>query len=176
MREVFPVREDFVRELYERHYQTVYAYVLPKLGFREDAAADCAHAVFDAAGEKYEKLRDHPNVLGWLMVTAKHKLHKAWRKNTRETAKNLPLELACAVPDSRDPFDAVELSDPEIKAITKEVLSGLNESEFEIYKLYFVDNVSFAGIAERLGVSEKAARARLARVKVKLKNRIIYFI
>lgn len=170
------MRDDFVRELYERHYQTVYAYVLPKLGFREDAAADCAHAVFDEAGDKYEKLKDHPNVLGWLMVTAKHKLHKAWRKSTRDTARNIPLEIACAIPDNRDPFDAVELSDGEIKAITEEVLSGLSENEFEIYRMYFVENDSFEKIARKLGVSEKAVRARLARVKVKLKNRIIYFI
>ena len=170
------MREEFLRELYEKHYETVFSYVLPKLGFDEEAAADCAHAVFEAAGEKYEKLRDHSNLLGWLMVTAKHKLHKAWTRRTRAAAKSIPLELASAIPDPRDPFDAVELSDAEIKRITKEVLSGLSESETEIYRLFYADGLSFAETAERLGISEKAARARLARVKAKLKNRIIYFI
>lgn len=170
------MRGEFLRELYEKHYETVFGYVLPKLGFDEEAAADVAHAVFDEAEKCFEKLKDHPNKLGWLMVTAKHKLHKAWRKKTRESSRNAPLELAAAIPDPRDPFDAVELTDDDIRSITEQVLSGLSPNEREIYGLFFVDGLSFAETAEKLGISEKAARARLARVKAKLKNRIIYFI
>lgn len=170
------MREEFLRMLYEKHFQTVFEYCLPKLGFDKDAAADCAHAVFDEAGKKFEKLADHPNLLGWLMVTAKHKLHKAWRRNTRDTAKLIPIELASAIPDAGDPFDAVELTDADITAITAEVLSGLSEGELVIYRLFFVDRLSFRETGERLGISEKAARARLARVKAKLKNRLAEYL
>ena len=159
------MREEFVRMLYEKHFDTVFRYLLPKLGFDKDAAADCAHAVFDMAGEKYEKLKDHPNILGWLMTTAKHLMHKSWCKSSKAAAHSIPLELACAVPDGRDPFDAVELTDEDIRSITETVLSGLKENEFEIYRMYYVDGISFEGIAQALGISEKAVRARLARVK-----------
>lgn len=169
-------REEFVRMLYEEHFDTVFKYCLPKLGFDEDAAADCAHSVFDEAEKKFEKLLSHPNRLGWLMTTAKHKLHKAWRKSSRESSRNLPIELACAVPDARDPFDAVELTDEDVKEITAAVLSGLKENELEIYRLFFTENLSFAETADRLGITEKAARARLARVKVKLRNRLAEFV
>ncbi|MBO4384830.1 MAG: sigma-70 family RNA polymerase sigma factor [Clostridia bacterium] len=170
------MRDDFLRMLYEKHFETIFEYCLPKLGFDKDAAADCAHAVFDEAGKKYEKLRDHPNLLGWLMVTAKHKLHKAWRKNTRDTAKLIPIELAAAIPDPGDPFGAVELTDADIARITEAVLSGLGEGELEIYRLFYVEKLSFRETGERLGISEKAARARLARVKAKLKNRLAEYI
>ena len=56
------------------------------------------------------------------------------------------------------------------------MLSGLDGKEREYYELYFKQNLSFADMASRLGVSEKAVRAKLARIKLKLKQRIIYFL
>ena len=170
------MRDEFLRMLYEKHFETIFRYCLPKLGFDKDAAADCAHAVFDEAGKKYEKIKDHPNLLGWLMTTAKHKLHKAWRRNTRESIRLVPIELASAIPDGGDPFDAIELTDSDIRSITETVLSGLNPNELEIYRLFYREKLSFGEIAVKLGISEKAVRARLARVKAKLKNRIAEFI
>lgn len=170
------MREEFVRKLYEQYFDVIKKYCLPKLRFDEDAAADCAHAVFDEAAKQYERLAEHPNVLGWLMVTAKHLLHKRWRRSARETARNLPLELVTALPDSSDPFDAVELPDSDIARITEAVLSCLDEREKQFYGLCFKKNLPFPEIAARMGVSEKAARAKLARIKLKLKQRIIYFL
>lgn len=170
------MREEFIGMLYEKYFETVKKYCLPKLRFDEAAAADCAHSVFDEAYAQAEKLQQHPNPLGWLMQTAKHKLHKRWRSETRETARNVPLELAAALPDSRDPFDAVELPESEIRRITAAVLSGLDEKERQYYELCFVRSLPFAQIAREMGVSEKAARAKLARIKLKLKQRIIYFL
>ncbi len=166
------MRDEFLRMLYEKHFETVFDYCLPKLGFDNDAAADCAHTVFDEAGKQYEKLANHPNLLGWLMTTAKHKLHKAWRRSARERLRLIPLDLAEAVPDGGDPFAAVELTERDIERVTAVVLSGLSESELEIYTLFYREGLGFDKIAKRLGISEKAARARLARVKAKLKNRI----
>ena len=156
------MRDEFLRKLYEQYFDTVFKYCLPKLGFDRDAAADVAHAVFDLADKKYEKLKEHPNIPGWMLTTAKHMLHKAWRRNTREAARSVPIELITSLPDSRDPFDAVELTDSDIRSITETVLSGLSENELSIYRLFYVDDLSFAETAERLGISEKAARARLA--------------
>ena len=170
------MREEWLRDLYERYFGAITKYCLPKLGFDESAAADCAHAVFDRAGEQYEKLKDHPNVLGWLMVTAKHLVHKNWSKKSRESSKSVPLELITALPNPRDPFDAVELSEKEIRQITARVLSGLDPKESELYELSFVKNLPFAEIARITGMTEKAARAKLARIKLKLKKRIIYFL
>ena len=170
------MREEFLRKLYEQYFEVIKKYCLPRLRFDEDAAADCAHAVFDKAAEAYEKLCDHPNVLGWLMITAKHLLHKKWRKSARDSSRSIPLELVTAIPDGRDPFDAVELDDAEIARITEAVLSALDEREREFYVLCFKDNLPFAEIAARMGVTEKAARAKLARIKLKLKQRIIYFL
>ncbi|MCR5809340.1 MAG: sigma-70 family RNA polymerase sigma factor [Clostridiales bacterium] len=170
------MRDEFVRELYEQYFDVIKKYCLPKLGFDEDAAADCAHAVLDRAEEQYEKLKSHPAILGWLLTTAKHLVHKNWKRSARETIRNVPLDLLTALPDSTDPFDAVELSEAEIRSITEAVLSGLDEREREFYRLCFRENRSFTEIAEMTGVSEKAARAKLARIKLKLKQRIIYFL
>lgn len=170
------MRDDFMRMLYEQYFEVIKKYCLPKLRFDEEAAEDCAHAVFDKAGEQYEKLVDHPKVLGWLMLTAKHLVHKQWMKNARDAARNVPLELVTSIPDRSDPFDAAELPEEDIKRITDEVLSGLDERELAYYKLLYVEKLSFSEIGERFGVSEKAARAKLSRIKMKLKKRIIYLL
>lgn len=170
------MRDEFLRMLYEQYFDIVKKYCLSKLSFDEDAAADCAHAVFDIAGEQYEKLKSHPNVPGWLINTAKHLVRKRWARKTRETNRSVPLELVTSIPDGRDPFDAVELDEGEIARITLAVLSGLDENEGRYYELFFKQGRSFAEIALEMGVSEKAARAKLARIKLKLKQRIIYFL
>lgn len=170
------MREEFIRELYEQYFEIIKTYCLPKLGFDEASASDCAHAVFDKAAEQYEKLKAHPNVLGWLTVTAKHLIHKSWRRNAKEAVSRIPLELAESIPAGGDPFDEAELPQSEIERITEAVLSGLDEREREFYTLYYVENLPFAELSEKLGVTEKAARAKLSRITMKLKKRIIYFI
>jgi RNA polymerase sigma factor (sigma-70 family) len=170
------VQDEFIASLYERYFDVVFKYCLPRLRFDESAAADCAHAVFDAALEKREKLSRHPNPAGWLMLTARHMVHKRWTRDAKSAAESIPLDLLTAIPDKRDPFDAIELSDSDISRITEAVLSGLNENEALIYGLYFKEDLPIPEIAKRIGISEKAAHARLDRVKAKLKRRIIYFL
>lgn len=170
------MQDEFIAGLYERYFDLVFKYCLPRLHFDESSAADCAHAVFDAASEKREKLSRHPNVAGWLMVTARHMVHKRWTKDVKSAAESIPIDLLTALPDKHDPFDAIELTDSDVKQITEAVLSGLNENEALIYKLFYRDDLPFPEIAARLGISEKAAHARLDRVKAKLKQRIIYFL
>ena len=170
------MREEFIRDLYEQYFETVKKYCLPRLRFDEGAAAECAHAVFEEAERHYEKLRGHPKVLGWLIQTAKNKLKKSWRKSIRDAAREVPLELAASVPDGGDPFDAVELPESEIERITEEVLSCLDERERRFYDLFFKEGLSFEETGRMFGVSEKAARAKLARIKLKLKQRIIYLM
>lgn len=173
---LFPMREEFIRGLYEKHFELVYKYCLSKLRHDEDAADDCAHAVFESAAENYERLKTHPNTLGWLMLTAKHMIRRRWRKNGKDALRNIPLDLLTSVPDGRDPFDSVELTEKDIAGITEQVLSALSPGEEEIYRHFYREKLSYAETAQRMGISEKAARARLARVKAKLMKRIIYFI
>lgn len=170
------MREEFIRGLYEQYFGLVYKYCLSKLRHDEDAADETAHAVFDSAAESWEKLREHPNILGWLMLTAKNLIRRRWRDGGRDKLRSIPLELIVSVPDPRDPFDSVELSDKDIAGITEQVLSGLSPAEREIYELFYRSNLPYPDIAEKLGISEAAVRARLARVKAKLMKRIIYFL
>lgn len=46
---------EFVHKLYEHYYFLLYRYALPKMDFDEDAAANCAHAVFDVATKNIDK-------------------------------------------------------------------------------------------------------------------------
>lgn len=170
------MNEEFIGMLYERYFETIKKYCLPRLRYDEDAAADCAHAVFEEARLHAGELEKHPNVPGWLMLTAKNKLKKSWKRSVAEAARSVSLELVTALPDRSDPFDAIELPESEIERMTGEVLSCLDPKEREYYDLFYGQKLSFAETGARMGVSEKAARAKLARIKLKLKRRIIYLL
>lgn len=165
----------FVRELYDKYYDIVFQYCMHMLNFDEASASDCAHAAFDRAEAQYEKLATHPNVAGWLMTTAKHMVYKQWRRNKENLLRMVSIDLIAAIPDRHDPYDLVELTSADIERISELVLSCLKPKERELYQLYFVDGHSFAQAAEILGISEKAVRARLARIKVKLKDRLAFY-
>ena len=53
------------REYYEQYFNLVFSFCKIRLNGDEDAAADCAHRVFDIALEKAETLRKHSNIGGW---------------------------------------------------------------------------------------------------------------
>lgn len=151
----------------------LYRYCLPELNFDEGAAADCVHAAFDIAEARYEKLIQRPNLRGFLFKTVKNMVHHHRRDNRRVYVASL--DFIASIPDPCNPFDAIELTNADIERISGEVLSCLRPEERELHRLYYVENRSYADIAKAFGVSEKAIRARLARLKVKLKEKIIYF-
>lgn len=168
--------DEFVRQLYEKYYNIVFQYCLPKLHFDEQVAADCAHAAFDKAEAKYEKLQNHPNILGWLLRTSKNIIMKQWRSYKILAPKTISLELIAELPDNRDPFDMVELSSDDIDKICERLLSELKPEEHKMYLQYFCEKRTIQEIAAANGISDKAARAKLARIKIKLKEKIIYFM
>lgn len=80
------MRDEFVRNLYGEYFDLIFKYCLSKLDFDQDAAANCAHEVFDKAQSQYEKLIHHPNFSGWLFKTAKHSIHKQWKYDKKSRA------------------------------------------------------------------------------------------
>lgn len=84
--------KQFFEELCERYYEKVFFYCLHlarSRGLSSDFAKECTHDTFLEAGKQINKLREHPNVQGWLYVVARNlicgSIRKILRKEKHET-------------------------------------------------------------------------------------------
>ena len=161
------------REYYEQYFNLVFSFCKIRLNGDEDAAADCAHRVFDIALEKAETLRKHSNIGGWFYKTAKHCILKYCRDENRRYSSvplsELPNYLKTM--SAEDAFIA-SVNDEDAPVAKEVILARLTESELDAYKLFYIKKYDIAQVAKELHISYNAASVRLHRVKIKLYSAI----
>jgi RNA polymerase sigma factor (sigma-70 family) len=149
---------DAFRELVARHIDWVYSAAKRRAG-GEDLAEDVAQAVFIALAKRPPRTTPRgmisPWLFGVLIRTCKAALHAraTRRRHETEAAKMRPQTIA-------SPAHA-EWSD--IAPHLEESVRQLRTADREIVLLRFYEQKSFAEIAERIGISEDAARKRVSR-------------
>lgn len=164
---------EFVHKLYEHYYFLLYRYALPKMDFDEDAAANCAHAVFDVATKNIDKLRCHENIGGWMMRTLKNTISDYYKTRRRHATKEaIYFGMTPKYDFSFELWLDNTISDSEIQEILHEIMDLLGDSEKQIYQLFYVENKSIKDISEMLCISEGATKMRLMRLRNKIYDEI----
>jgi RNA polymerase sigma-70 factor, ECF subfamily len=143
-----------------RHQDVVYSTALRLLG--DDAQAeDIAQEVFVRAYENFAELRDHPTALGWLRTVARNmclnhitRYRRRWRffseyRNDEDADDDDAAEPEFAVPDQV--VEDVEGS--ERRERIEEALRQLPEQQRVPLVLFHFEDLSYAEISSRLGVS-----------------------
>lgn len=145
-----PEREDAIRALYEREYDTLCRAACRTLGDWE-AAQDLVQDTFLLALLRSDDLAAHPSPGGWLTLTLRNLIQNERRKLvTRDT---VPIE------------DVGLLSAPDAPRPLSEVLpAALSDEERTLLLLRFEEQQSYREIGARLGISEGACRIKLFRV------------
>lgn len=131
-----------------------------------EVALDLMSETFAVALERRRSFRGatREEEIGWLYAIARTQLSRFWRSGAIElrALKRLGLEGA-------------QLSDPEIERVERlagvgdlatkvnGALSGLPAEQQEAIRLRVIDELDYSAIAERVGISEPAARARVSR-------------
>ena len=147
-------------ELYGRHSSTVHGWFRGRL---EWAATGLTVEVFAQAWLSRRSFRDEADgsALPWLFGIARNVARESARRNDVETRARrrlgLPTDLA-----SEDGYAAVEERLSPRMALT-DALETLPEHEREALELRIVDELSYADVADRLGVRPAAARLRVSR-------------
>jgi len=151
--------EQRFRELYDRTFQRLWAFVLRRLP-DEHAARD---VVADTYLAVWRRIRDVPSETAaadaWVFGTARRVLANAFRGNRRSSRlfdriRQRPLDLT--------------LTDAEADGADERVgraLAALRPSEREILALAFWEDLDAAQIARVLGCSKNAAAVRLTRAR-----------
>ncbi len=156
--------ESAFTELVERHLALVYSAALRQVNGDAHLAQDVAQTVFAELARMAASLAGRPVLTGWLYTSAHFAAVKAVRTERRrqtyeEEAQLMNQLLADPAPD---------LDWEKLRPVLDAAMLELNETDREAVLLRYFDNRPHADIADRLGLSENAARMRVERALEKL--------
>ena len=164
-------REAELRRFHDEYFPWVYGYVLSRLGGDHATAEEVASDVFFQAFrdvESYDGL--HPAGV-WLHGIARHRVLDVLRKKGRRTdlageAGPISEAALAALPDleAREWPDAL-LERKELAQHVTWVLAGLPQEYQAVLRLHYMDGKTVKELAEMLGITAKAAEARLFRAR-----------
>lgn len=153
-------------EMYESQYDNVLNYIRRMVRHNEAAVEDLTQDVFFVAYQKWEDLRTHPNIPGFLIVVAKNKIKKWFEKQSRFCVDEAEkLDLIAYGDTMQDSLDAYQIVD-----FYSTVEHTLSDQDLQILRYYYEYGYTSSEMAKSLGITESCFKVRVARMKEKLKN------
>jgi len=148
-------------ELFERTSARVYSYVR-----RHCDDAECDDVVSEVFLVAWRRLGDVPSdAVPWLLGTARHVVGNHWRSRDRRGRLETELRGVRQLATESDPAGlTVE------RAAMLAALATLGANDRELLLLVGWDGLDAAGVAQALGCSGTAARARLSRARRALES------
>ena len=147
------------REFVNRHLPLVFATAVRRLNGDVHAAADIAQIVFARAAGDARRLSRHPVLTGWLYLAVRNAVTDRIRAERRRLKREQAAHDLQEVLMSNDG----PLEPDKLKPVIDRALDELPDREREMVLLRFFQARSFAEIGAAFGVSEEAARKRIAR-------------
>lgn len=151
--------------LYQTYAQRVHAYLLNRVGNRDDAEELTAQT-FLAALEGIAGYRHRGYFAAWLFSIARNKANDSFRR-MRPTGD---LNQASELPGEDDPFG--EVADREQIAALRRQINALPDAQAELLRLRYVAELSFAEIATLLGRTEDAVKKSVYRCLERLQQEL----
>ena len=158
--------KEFFDELYNSEFTQIEKYVRRML-YDSNAVEDIVQETFFEVYRKREELMKHPNIKGWLRVTAKNKVMK-WEEKQRKYSLDFDFLIDNSVSDLNPKVDDFKMV--EVYTAVKEILS---EEELELLRCYYEYGYTSQEIAQKLGVTETCFKVRILRMKQKIRNSML---
>jgi len=150
------------------HHQDVRHFVARRT--RPDEVDDVVAQVFATAWRRWDDLpKGEPQRAAWLMRAAGYEVLNQWR--TRRRREDLSIRLAAQTPDAA--LVHVELVFEIGRGIPTELrraLATLSDVDQQVIGLVAWEGLDLIEVAERLGCSHGAARNRLYRARLRLRE------
>jgi RNA polymerase sigma factor (sigma-70 family) len=161
-------------ELYSAHSRPLLAFFTRRT-FDVEAARDLTAETFAQAFESRRRFRGSTpeEAAGWLYGIARHQLSRYARKGRveRKAVRRLGIRLPSV--SEEDHARIVELAGlAEMRDRVATAFSGLPGDQRNALRLRVLDERPYDEVAEALGVSEQAARARVSRALRRLADAI----
>jgi len=130
---------------------------------------DVAQEAFLCAYRNLQKLREPERFAGWLRGIVINTARRALRELAH--VRSMAEELGYTADQSQSPPD-IAAEEAERRDTVRRALDSLGEKNREAVSLYYVDGLSYADIAEFLGVTEATVQGRLQRARAKLRKEL----
>lgn len=162
----------FFEELCNRYYLKIYNFCkkLSK-GYNTDFAEECTQNTFLEARKQIVKLKNHPNIEGWLYTTARNQINLSFRKQyVRRKYESVFEEEACAsiaVTDTN--LEKLLEEDIDVDRLAAKVLKSLSKEEFALYQDYYKKHLKIIDLSGKYQISVTAVTTRIYRLKKKIK-------
>lgn len=167
--------DEFFNTIYSQYYDFVYFTIKNILYSKvDDDITSCTQETFEKAWIKIDILKNHKNVAGWLVKTAKNvSYHFNEKYLTRQRLAGDSENMENIAKDEDFTQEIVEeaLFEEYTKSnIAEKFLSRLSEKERQFYDLKFVEKLSNEKIGKILGISAHAVVVRSRRLIEKFKK------
>lgn len=154
--------EDFFNDMYQKTIRPLRSYIR-KHSCHPDFVDDILQEVYLEAFRHIQALRTHENCIGWLYKTASYKTLK-FNKNyyanaTRET-----------VYDEKKTENLIPVSEEPAIIRFGEYRSALSQEEYDLLLKKYRDGFPYHELAKITHTSISGSRARLCRIKKKLRK------
>lgn len=144
-------------ELYERHVQRVYRYLLVRVGNVADAQ-DLTSQTFIAAMENLDKYKGQRPFLAWLFGIARNKAADMYRRRRPDA----DLDTAVSLPDSDEHPDDIVDQHLSMELVARK-LQTIAPDRAEAISLRLIAGLEVAEVARLMGKNEPAVRMLLHR-------------
>lgn len=153
-----------LNEAYKEYFDDLLRFCSVRLN-NEYQADDCVQECFFVLYKKFLKNEEIQNVKLYLYKIADNLIKAQWRKNQRsESTINIDTLAEELAANSND-FERLDF-----KELLEEFSSVLNENEYLVYKLKYLEDKTIKQISEETGLSFEVVAKRLSRLRIKLKE------
>jgi RNA polymerase sigma-70 factor (ECF subfamily) len=156
--------EAFAR-FYEEHVESLLAYVMRRV-WDVDVALDLTAESFAQSYLSRRRFRGstEAEAAGWLYGIARRQLALYFRRSAVEKRALQRLGLQAPRFTEEEESRLRELAEPDdLRGAVRLELERLSAAQREALQLRVVDELPYADVADSLGISQQAARARVAR-------------
>jgi RNA polymerase sigma factor (sigma-70 family) len=159
--------ETAFRELVQRHVDLVYSVALRHVGGDAHFAQDAAQRVFADLARKARALAGRAALGGWLFRSAQFAASDIVRA---ERARRVREHEHSMIASTRSAGDSTEWE--QLRPVLDALIGELPETDRDVVVRRFFESRPFAEIGAAWSVSEDAARMRVERALVKLRERL----
>src|SRR5262245_41152581 len=158
--------ESAFRELVERHIKVVYSAAVRESKGNASLAEDITQAVFTQLARSARKLIPHPTLSGWLYTCVRRMTANVRRaEESRQRREQEAFTMNALL--SSDPTDNLW---QQVRPVLDDVMHELKEEDRALVVLRFFEGKSLKEIGVALGLTENAARMRVARSLERLRG------
>lgn len=148
------------------YHERVFKYLYYSLKDLDDAK-DITQEVFLHIYENLDKVIDHENIGGYIFQTAKFKKMNYVRRLSTKYGREITnfIDNKASHPDIYTELGIAADKKIDETLYIDNVLNQLDEKKQELYRLRYINNMSYKDIADRLGIRETSVRMRYVRLK-----------